>query len=108
MIRSGNVVPLLALFLGLSIVFTACDEGTDVVESGTYTGTIDKVEPEKDEIYVNLEDGQRLELYFTEETQLTRQGQPSEFSVLEEGQRVEVQVEKVGQRLDPISVDVLE
>lgn len=88
---------------------SSCDGGgTDVVESGTYTGTVDKVEPEKDEIYVETEDDKRLELYFTETTQLTRGGQPVAFEELEKGQNVQVTVEKVGQRLDPISVEIME
>ncbi|WP_017733587.1 hypothetical protein [Nafulsella turpanensis] len=87
----------------------SCGGGeTDVVESGTYVGVIEEVEPEKTEIYVETEAGEVLELYFTETTELTQDGQPVEFSVLEPGQRVEVEVEKVGQRLDPISVVVLE
>ncbi|MEX2572637.1 MAG: hypothetical protein WD317_00010 [Balneolaceae bacterium] len=87
----------------------ACSGGeTDVVESGTYTGTIDNVEAEETEIYVETNDGKRLELYFTETTELTRNGETVPFSTLEEGQRVEVEVQQVGQRLDPLSVRVLE
>ncbi len=100
---------------GMGLV--ACDsQGSDsdshegdhaVVESGTYTGTIEKVKPDEDEIYVDYE-GQELELYFTDETQLTRKGEDAEFSALESGQKVEVKVKKVGKRLDPMSVDILE
>ena len=100
-----------ALFMMASIFFLAsCGGGgeTDVVESGTYTGTVDEVEPEKDEIYVETEDGKRLELYFTETTELSRNGQTVAFDQLEKGQQVEVTVEKVGQRLDPVSVVILE
>ena len=82
--------------------------GTDVVESGTYTGTIDELNPEETEIYVETEDGKRLELYFTDTTTLTQGGQPVPFSTLQTGQQVQVEVEKVGQRLDPISVQILQ
>lgn len=99
---------LVAAFAVLALVFTACGEKTDVVESGTYLGTIQEVEPEKTEIYVETSDGKTLELYFTETTTLTRNGEMVEFSALEEGQNVEVEVEKTGQRLDPISVTILE
>lgn len=95
----------IALFLG---ILTACGGGTDVVESGTYHGTIKEVEPEKTEIYVTTNDGQVLELYFTDETELTRAGEPVAFETLEEGQTVEVVVEKTGKRLDPISVEIRE
>ncbi|WP_114780663.1 hypothetical protein [Botryobacter ruber] len=86
----------------------ACGESTDVVESGTYTGTIDEVEAEKSEIYVKTDDDKRLELYFTESTTLTRNGEAVPFDQLEEGGKVEVEVEKVGNRLDPKAVRILE
>lgn len=99
-----KTVALSSLFM----FFIACGEKTDVVESGTYQGSIKKVEPSKDEIYVETADDKTLELYFTENTRLTRGGNTVEFSELEKGQNVEVEVEKVGKRLDPISVEILE
>lgn len=86
----------------------ACGESTDVVESGTYQGNIKEVEADKTEIYVTTSDDKTLELYFTETTSLTRNGNEVEFSELKEGQKVEVEVEKNGKRLDPISVKILE
>lgn len=100
---------LLGIFSVVTLLFmAACGESTDVVESGTYTGTVDEVEAEKSEIYVKTEDGQKLELYFIEETELTKNGEAVEFSALEEGQKVKVEVKKVGQRLDPLKVDIKE
>ena len=96
---------MMVAVLGL---YSCGGEGTDVVESGTYVGAIEEVEPEKTEIYVKTDDGKVLELYFTETTELLQNGEPVEFGVLEPGQRVEVEVEKVGQRLDPVTVTVLE
>ncbi len=90
------------------LLFFACGEGTDVVESGTYQGTVKEVEADKTEIYVTTDDNKTLELYFTDSTSLTRDGVEVEFSELAEGQKVEVEVEKVGQRLDPISVIIME
>ena len=92
----------------LMMIMMACGENTDVVESGTYRGTVKEVEPSKTEIYVSTEDGKTLELYFTEQTSLTRNGQTVEFSELEEGQNVEVEVETKGKRLDPSSVSILD
>lgn len=86
----------------------ACKGGTDVVDSGTYQGKVKEVEAAKTEIYVETADGKTLELYFTDKTQLTRNGQTVDFSALKEGQAVEVTVEKVGKRLDPISVQIKE
>lgn len=89
-------------------MMTACGESTDAVESGTYEGKVKKVEAEKSEIYVETTDDKTLELYFTDETKLTKGGETAEFSVLEKGQKVEVEVEKVGKRLDPISVKIMD
>ncbi|MGY5851677.1 hypothetical protein [Salegentibacter sp. F14] len=101
-----NVI-LKSMFAGLVFMFLACGE-TSTVESGTYQGTVDEVEPEKTEIYVKTDDNKTLELYFTDETVLSRDGNEVEFSALQKGQKVEVEVEKVGKRLDPISVKILE
>lgn len=96
------------LFAFAAILYVGCGSQTDVVESGTYDGMIKKVEADKREIYVTTEDDKTLELYFTDETTLTRQGNPVEFSVLSEGQKVQVTVERVGKRLDPVSVNIME
>ena len=89
-------------------MFVSCGEKTDVVDSGTYQGTVEEVEADKTEIYVKTADGKLLELYFTETTSLTRNGETVTFDQLAEGQKVEVQVEKDGKRLDPIAVKILE
>lgn len=89
-------------------VFIGCGSGTDVVESGEYQGVIKEVEPDEREIYVTVDEDKTLELYFTEETQLTRQGEEADFSQLQQGQNVSVTVTRVGNRLDPDSVDIME
>lgn len=95
--------------LAIMITMIACGgESTDVVESGTYEGTIQEVNTEESEIYVQTPDDETLELYFIEETELTAGGQTVPFDSLESGQQVRVEVEKVGQRLDPLSVEILE
>jgi len=102
-----NVLKLIGL-AGILLAINACGEGTDVVDSGTYQGVVKEVEPEKTEIYVETDDNKTLELYFTDQTILTQNGQAVDFSTLQEGQNVEVEVEKVGKRLDPISVEILD
>lgn len=97
-----------AFFIVLSFLFISCGGDTDVVESGTYSGTIQEVVPEESEIYVQTEEGKTLELYFIDETTLTRDGEEVAFSELKKGQRVEVKVEKTGKRLDPLAVRILE
>ncbi|MCX2741213.1 hypothetical protein [Pontibacter anaerobius] len=104
----NRIKPILFAFLFMVPFLFSCQEGTDVVESGTYQGTVDEVEAEKTEIYVKTDDNKRLELYFTESTTLTRNGETVAFDQLQEGQRVEVEVEKTGQRLDPKAVRILE
>ena len=106
MIRK-NLLNVLSV-ASLLFVLVACGESTDAVESGTYEGKVKKVEAEKSEIYVETTDDKTLELYFTDETKLTKGGDAAEFSVLEKGQKVEVEVEKVGKRLDPISVKIMD
>ena len=100
----------LRLLIGLFflVAMVSCGEKTDVVDSGTYQGTVDEVEADKSEIYVKTADGKLLELYFTETTTLTRNGETVAFDQLAEGQKVEVEVKKDGKRLDPISVKILE
>lgn len=98
---------LKSTFAGMVFLFFACG-GNNTVESGTYQGTVDEVVPEETEIYVVTDDNQTLELYFTDETVLSRDGTVVEFSELQQGQKVEVEVERVGERLDPISVKILE
>lgn len=95
-----------SLFLLSITLFISCGKTTDVVESGTYTGTLIEVEADKSEIYVKTEDGKTLELYFIEDTKLTQNGEEVPFSALEEDQTVEVEVEKVGKRLDPLTVKI--
>lgn len=103
-----NLKSWMAVVAMLTLFMFGCDSGTDVVESGTYQGNVKKVVPEKTEIYVETDDNKTLELYFTDETTLTRNGETVTFDQLREGSRVEVQVEKVGQRLDPVAVRMLD
>ncbi|HEY9561266.1 MAG TPA: hypothetical protein VIR29_10830 [Anseongella sp.] len=97
-----------AMLAASAFFITACSGGTDVVESGTYEGTISNVEPEETEIYVETSDGKTLELYFTDQTQLVRGDSTAPFSDLVVDQRVRVTVEKEGKRLDPVKVEILE
>jgi CspA family cold shock protein len=81
---------------------------TSVVDSGTYQVTAKKVDAEEKEIYVTTADGKTLELYFSDATKLTRGGQALGFDALQNGQKLEVQVEKSGSKLKPLSVLILD
>ncbi|WP_257669704.1 hypothetical protein [Parapedobacter tibetensis] len=84
------------------------NKGTDLVESGTYEGVVEKVVSEQREIYVRTADNKLLELYFTDETVLTGSDDiPIEFDALSKGGKVEVQVENTGDQLEPIAVKIL-
>lgn len=99
---------LLSAAFVLAFLISCGGEKTDVVDSGVYQGTVHEVEADKTEIYVKTADDKLLELYFTETTTLTKGGETVDFSQLAEGQKVEVEVRKEGQRLDPVSVKILE
>ncbi len=83
-------------------------EDTDLVPSGTYTGTARIVDPEQKEIYLELEDNRTLELYTSNDTQFMRNGEQVDFDALEQGQRLEVEVERQGESLKPIRVRILQ
>lgn len=83
-------------------------ENTDLVASGTYTGTAKQVDAAEKEIYVETADGKTLELYLKDDTKITRNGQSSSFDNLKEGGKVEVTVENKGDKLEPKSVNIVE
>jgi hypothetical protein len=99
-----SVVTLVAVF-----VLAGCGGGGEAptVESGTYQGSIQEVNASEREIYVQTDDGQVLELYFTDQTTLQQNGESAEFSALSNGQQVEVEVEAEGGELTPLSVTIM-
>jgi ribosomal protein S1 len=99
----------LAFILALGI--TGCgSESSDstVVNDGTYEGTITEVNAEETEIYVDIPNEGTLELYFKDQTKLLKNEKEVPFKTLQNGQKVEVKVERVGKRLDPLTVRILE
>ena len=101
-------------FCTLAPVVSAVDNSseeirnTSVVESGTYQVTAKRVDAEEKEIYVTTADGKTLELYFSDATKLTQGGKDVAFDALKNGQKLEVQVEKDGNKLKPLAVTILE
>lgn len=100
----------LSLFLTSMLFFQSCGENkdTDIVESGTYTGVAEEVDPGEKEIYVRTDEDKLLELYFTDSTELMRDSQKVDFDQLKENGKVQVTVEKKGNKLVPISVKIVE
>jgi major membrane immunogen (membrane-anchored lipoprotein) len=102
---------ILGLLLGGAFLLNSCGENknTDVVESGTYQGIAEEVEPGEKEIYVRTADDKLVELYFTDDTKLmTNDGQTTTFDALKENGKVEITVEKKGNKNFPVSVKILE
>ncbi|WP_047418584.1 hypothetical protein [Cellulophaga sp. Hel_I_12] len=102
---------ILGLLLGGAFLLNSCGENknTDVVESGTYQGIAEEVEPGEKEIYVRTADDKLVELYFTDDTKLmTNDGQTTTFDALKENGKVEITVEKKGNKNVPVSVKILE
>lgn len=83
-------------------------EETDLVPSGSYTGKAIVVDAQQKELYVKLNDTTTIELYFNNETVVLRDGQQVGFDALQEGQTVEVEVERSGESLNPQTVRILE
>lgn len=103
-VLSGVLFTIMLLLVGCG----GGEEETVAVESGTYEGTISEVVPEEREIYVDVPNTGTLELYFTDSTEVMQGGQPASFDQLSTDQPVSVTVEKIGQRLNPIAVEILE
>lgn len=101
----------IAIMIAASGMLTlqSCGENkkTDIVESGTYQGVAEKVEADEKEIYVRTSDAKLLELYFVDSTKLTKDGIAVPFDSLKQAGKVEVQVEKKGNKLVPLAVSIL-
>lgn len=98
----------LCAFLVAGLLIGCGGEDTTVVDSGTYEGTITEMNPEETEIYVDVPDTGTLELYFTDTTRvMSDDTTEASYEDLETGQEVSVEVERVGQRLDPVTVRIL-
>ena len=102
---------ILGLLIGSTFLLNSCGENkkTDVVNSGIYQGIAETVEAGEKEIYVRTADDKLIELYFTDQTKvLTNEGQTSSFDALKENGKVEITVEKQGNKNIPLSVKILE
>jgi len=100
---------IILIFSGIFLSFillSSCGHNVDVVESGTYKGTVAEVKPDEKEIYVETEDDKTLELYFTDSTKLTMNGKSVDFSELKKDAKVEVKIEKMGKKLNPLAVEI--
>ncbi|WP_156879258.1 hypothetical protein [Salinimicrobium xinjiangense] len=81
-------------------------ENTQLVPSGTYTGEAIIVDSQQKEVYVRLNDTTTIELYFSNDTQIMRNGEQVQFDALQQGQTLEVEVERSGESLKPKRVSI--
>lgn len=93
--------------LFLTFMLIGCGGAIEVVESGTYTGTVTKAVPAEREIYVTLESGEKLELYFNDETELVQDDESVEFSALKAGVRVRLTLTRIDNRNEPQRVEII-
>lgn len=90
----------IVLFAFAAPVFAA----TSVIE-----GNIAKIVEKKREIYVkSKDDGKKYEYYFNDQTQITKDGKPAQFSDMKVDQHVKVTAAKKGKRLDPQQVELFD
>lgn len=106
-----SVLPLIfGLYSLIIIVLGSCSgatvEDTDLVESGTYEVTVIELDRENKEVYAETKDGKVLELGFTDQTKLMKDGQTAPFSSLIVGHQLEVKVEKKEEQMEPLEVRI--
>lgn len=97
------ILAVLAVSFFAPIVAPAIAEAAQV----TIEGVIDKVVTEKTEIYV-VAGGKKHELYFSKKTEVVKGSAPLTFSDLKVNQKVKVVADKVGRRLDPLRVEIVD
>ena len=90
------------------LLFVGCGRREVLVDSGTYDGSILKVNPDEKEIYVSLDEKRVLELYFSENTMVFSGAAEGSFDILQKGQSVRVEVERKDDAMVPLSVTILE
>jgi len=90
-----------------ALVCAGCGRREVIVDSGTYEGSILKINPDETEIYVSLDEKRVLELYFSETTTVSRGDETTTFDTLEKGQSVRVEVKRTDDRMVPLSVTIL-
>ncbi len=98
---------LIILIVCAVLVCAGCGRREVIVDSGTYKGSILKVNPDESEIYVSLDEKRVLELYFSEKTTVLRGELKTTFDALEKGQSVRVEVERTDEGMVPLSVTIL-
>jgi len=92
---------------GSFLLFALTLTGANPVGNHQAEGKIVKVEPAEREIYVYSQ-GEKLEYYFNKDTEVSEKGEARKYEDLKEGQSVRVSSKKIGRRLDPLKVEILD
>jgi hypothetical protein len=98
-----------SFLLALSITL-ACSSAASALTTppnSEIEGVIVKVVPSEREIYVESE-GKKHEYYFNPMTKVVRGNEEKKYEDLQKGMRVKVSANKIGKRLDPFEVRILE
>ena len=105
-VNSNNMRVLLAISL---VVFCGWHAAAVLAapQENIVDGRIVELVPSKKEIYV-LANGVKNEYYFLPDTKVLQNGAERDFSALMNGARVKVIATKIGKRLDPKEVTILE
>tara|TARA_R110002096_G_scaffold10361_3_gene40104 strand:+ start:16528 stop:16884 length:357 start_codon:yes stop_codon:yes gene_type:complete len=108
--RISTPLAFMGLILISITILQICgkEKDTALVNSGTYIGIVtDAVEPAR-EFYVKLTNDSLVRLNFSSETTLTKNGETVPFGELKEDSKVEVKLERMEEKMNPISVKILE
>ncbi len=108
---SKKLLVLLAIILTSITILQVCgnEKDTVLVESGSYIGIVTDVVEPAHELYVKLtNDSSLVRLNFSSETTLTKNGETVPFGELKKDTKVEVKLERMEEKMNPISVKILE
>lgn len=92
---------------GLSISVCSLTHASPNTNLSQIEGEIVKVVPSEREIYVES-GGKKHEYYFNPATKVFRGEKEASYEDLKKGMRVKVSANKIGKRLDPLEVRILE
>ena len=107
---SKKLLVLLAIILTSITILQVCgkEKDTVLVNSGIYIGTVTDAVEHAREFYVKLNNDSLVRLNFSSETTLTKNGETVPFGELKKDSKVEVKLERMEEKMNPISVKILE
>lgn len=101
-----NIASFLVAF-SITLSFSSGASALTTPLTSEIEGVIVKVVPSEREIYVESE-GKKHEYYFNPMTKVVHGNEERKYEDLKKGMRVKVSANKIGKRLDPLEVRILE